>query len=523
MTSRRLAVTEIREIFVQLRAGASERQVAERLGVSRNTVKRYRRWASQQGLLTGPLPKNGALEALLAATLEQATVPQHISTVEPHRAVVEQLRREGHEIAAIRERLRERGFAGSYMAVWRFVQQLEPKTAPVTVRVECKPGEEGQVDFGYGGRMLDPETGALRKTWAFVMLLSWSRYQYVEFVFDQKLETWLRLHRNAFAYFGGVPARVVIDNLKAGITQACWTEPEVQQTYRECAEHYGFLILPCRPYTPQHKGKVEQGGVHYVKRNFLGGREPSTLSQANRDVLGWCETTAGLRLHGTTKEQPLRQFQAVEQASLLPLPAAAYDMAIWKVAKLHRDCYVIFENAYYSAPFRLVGQQLRIRGGSTTVRLYTQDYQLVTTHERATKLGQRQTHHAHLPPDKLPGLLLDRAGCQAAAQDIGPATGETVHGLLSESGVERLPAVRSLLKLREPYGDVRLEAACARALRFDDASYKTVKRILQSGLDEQAAGVPNPPRPAAHTFVRSATELMEHLFKGCLTGGGPWN
>ena len=118
---------------------------------------------------------------------------------------------------------------------------------------------------------VDPETGELRRTWAFVFTLSWSRHQYVEFVFDQKVETWLRLHRNAFAFFGGVPKRVVIDNLKAGIARVCWHEPQAQQSYRECAEHYDFLIDPCLPRKPEHKGKVEQGGVHYVKRNFLGG------------------------------------------------------------------------------------------------------------------------------------------------------------------------------------------------------------------------------------------------------------
>lgn len=522
MVSRRKTVTMIREILVQLRGGISERQVAERLEISRNTVKRYRRWAKRQGLLKGALPENGELERLLDATLPSVTVPQHISTVEPYREVVEKLRREGHEIAAIRERLKERGYAGSYMAVWRFIQALESRTAEVSVRVECKAGEEVQVDFGKAGKLLDPETGELRSAWAFVMTLSFSRHQYVEFVFDQRLETWLRLHRNAFQYFGGVPGRVVIDNLKTGITQACWHEPQVQQSYRECAEHYGFLILPCRPYTPQHKGKVEQGGVHYVKRNFLAGREPTSLAQANRDVLIWCETTAGLRIHGTVKEQPLRRFQEVEQASLQPLPETPYDMAVWKVAKLYRDCHIVFENAYYSAPFRLVGQKLRVRGGTTTVRIYTQSYELVATHDRATKMGERQTHHAHLPLEKLPGLLWDRETCRTAAREIGTATAETVERLLNEPGVERLPVVRRLLKLRERYGDERLESACARALRFDDASYKTVKGILRNGLDEQEV-LPSRQSPPASTFVRTASELVGHLLGGRLLGGTPWN
>ena len=137
----------------------------------------------------------------------------------------------------------------------------------------------------------------------------------------------------AWTFFDGVTTRVVLDNLKAAIIRACWNDPQVQQAYRECAEHYGFLIAPCRPYTPEHKGKVEQGGVHYVKRNFLGGRTATSILQANQDVLVWCETTAGLRIHGTTKEQPLRRFQETEQERLHPLPKTPYDLAIWK-AKL---------------------------------------------------------------------------------------------------------------------------------------------------------------------------------------------
>jgi transposase len=182
--------------------------------------------------------------------------------------VIEKLRAAKVEVTAIHQRLQERGYTGSYSSVRRFVQRLEPSSPEVTVRVETRPGEEGQIDFGYAGRMIDPETGRLRRAWAFVLVLSWSRHEYVEFVFDQTVATWLRLHRNAFEFLGGAPERVVIDNLKAGIAQVCFHEPQAQHTYRECAEHYGFLISACRPRTPEHKGKVEQGGVHYVKRNW---------------------------------------------------------------------------------------------------------------------------------------------------------------------------------------------------------------------------------------------------------------
>ncbi len=312
-----------------------------------------------------------------------------------------------------------------------------------------------------------------------------------------------------YAYINGVPERVVIDNLKSGIAQACWHEPEAQSSYRECAEHYSFLISPCRPRTPKHKGKVEQGGVHYVKRNFLGGREPTPLTQANRDVRRWVMTTAGQRIHGTTREKPLLRFET-EQGVLRPLPDAPYDMAIWKQLKLHRDCYLVFERAYYSAPFRLVGQQLWVRGGTREVQIYTSDYQLVGTHPRAQRPGQRLTHADHLPPHKLAGLILTRNGCQARAEEIGPATRQVVEGMLDHRPEDRLRTAGRLLGLGAKYGPERLEAACTRALRFDDTAYMTIKRILIQGSDREEMPSTKP-APPAFTFVRSATELVGNL------------
>lgn len=221
-------------------------------------------------MLRGRLPSIEELQQLWAETFAKPLPPQNVSTVEPYRELGVKLRQENVEMAAIRERLKERGYEGSDYGVRRFVQSLEPAALEVTVRVECQPGEEAQVDWGYAGMRLDTETGAQRRAWTFGMTLSWSRHQYVALVWNQQTATWLRLHRNAFAFFGGVPQRGVIDTLKAGISKACWDDPQVQRAYREWAEHYGVLIAPCRPYTPQHKGKVEQGGVHYVKRNFLG-------------------------------------------------------------------------------------------------------------------------------------------------------------------------------------------------------------------------------------------------------------
>lgn len=500
---------EVREILRQLQMGQSIRAVAKAMAIDRKTATRYRIWAIEQELLDKPLPSLGELNQLLAETLKPASPPQNVSSVEPYRGLVKKLRKEGVEMAAIHQRLKERGYIGSYSSVRRFVHNMEPVTPEVTGRVETRPGEEAQVDFGYAGRMIDPETGKSRKTWAFIMTLSWSRHQYVEFVFDQKVETWLRLHRNAFSFFNGVPERIVIDNLKSGITHVCWHEPEAQSSYRECAEHYGFLISPCRPRTPEHKGKVEKGGVHYVKRNFLGGREPTPLTQANRDVRRWAMTTAGQRIHGTTREKPLTRFKT-EQGVLRPLPNAPYDMAVWKQLKLHRDCYLVFERAYYSAPFRLAGQRLWVRGGTREVQIYTSDYQLVGTHPRAQRPGQRLTHADHLPPHKLAGLTLTRNGCQARAEEIGPATRQVVKRMLDHRPEDRLRTAGRLLGLGEQYGPERLEAACTRALRFDDPAYMTIKRILIQGSDREEMPSTKPAPPAL-AFVRSATELVGNM------------
>ena len=508
---------DVREVLRHLQTTTNLSATQRATGLNRRTLMRYRAWATEQGLLAGPLPPLEALRRLAAQTLTPPAPPQTVSTVEPYRDLVLDLHARGVEGTAIWQRLGERGYTGSLSSLYRFLHQVSPTAPDVTVRVERAPGTEAQVDFGYAGYLLDDTTGERRKAWAFVMTLAYSRHQYVEFVHDQTLPTWITLHRHALTFFGGVPRRIVLDNLKAGVTRACFDDPQVQTTYRECAEHYGFLLAPCVPRTPEHKGKVEQGGVHYVKRNFLGGRTPTTLGQANAAVRAWCQTTAGQRRHGTTKEAPLDRFAAVEQAQLLPLPPAPYDLAVWKQVTLHRDCHVVFEQAFYSAPFRLVGQRVWVRGGSQEVRLYTTDYQLVATHPRAQRPGARQTHPDHLPPDKLPQLLWTREMCQAMATEVGPATAAVAHQLLADPVVDRHSRVVRILRLRETVGYTRLEAACARALRYDDLSYATVKRILALGLETEEYGSA-PPGAPARAFVRTAAELLGHVF-----GGLAWN
>lgn len=516
MAGKRKTLMDIMGLLQHMRAGDSDREISRVLKMHRKTVGKYRQWANNYQLLEAEkLPPPETIQHWLDVAFGQKRPSHMVSSVEPFRAEVEQWVEEHLTIRAIYIRLQRRDYPGSYGSVRRFVNRIkEDKKMPaVTVRVERPPADEAQVDFGYAGKLFDEENGSERRAWAFVMTLSWSRHQYVEFVTDQRLETWLRCHRRAFQFFGGVPRRLVVDNLKAAIIKACFEEPQAQLAYRECAEHYGFLIAPCRPYTPQHKGKVERA-VGYVKDNFLATFEGETLQAANRQVRQWCLETAGLRIHGTTKQQPLQRFEQTERAALQPLPTEPYDLAIWKRVTCHRDGYVVFENAYYSAPYRLVGQKLMVRAGVDMVRLYSRAYQLVATHPRAREAGTRLTNPAHLPPTHLEGLVMTRAMCAEAAAEIGNATSETVATILADTAVDRLPAARRLLRLRETFGDLRLEAACDRANRFGDPSYSTVKRILVNELDGLAEATESAAPPPATQFVRKASDLFGRWTEG---------
>ncbi len=527
MTIWRLTTMDLHELLRRLRAGESRNAIVRMMHVSPHTVAKYHRWAEAQGLLSGPLPDLATLDALRAQTLGATRSQRHPneSSLEPYRAEVTALLEQGHTAMTIWRLLHGRHpqeFTASSSAIYRLVHAIRRGQPPaVTLRIETAPGEVAQVDFGFIGYLGDDQTGELRKAWVFTLVLAWSRHQYAEIVFDQKLPTWLLCHQHAFEFFGGVPQRVVLDNLKAAIIQAYThdEDPTVQQAYRECAEHYGFLIDPCLPRKPQHKGKVERGGVSYLKQGFVPLLPAgATVSEANRQLRSWLLTEAGLRVHGTTREMPLRRFESTERAALLPLPTTAYDPAEWKHCVLHRDSHVTFERSYYSAPARYVGQPLWVRAGLREIRLFSSDFTLIATHPRAPQPGQRFTQPDHLPAHLAEALTLTRATCPARAAAIGPATHQVVLDLLASKPVDRFRTAVRILHLAERFTPARLEAACALGLAHGDVQLVTLKRMLEAGLE---AAIPLAlPTPVAEplVFARSPEELATTI-----AGGAAWN
>ena len=511
MAGRRKAVEDVREIIRRLQMGQRIKEIRRDLKLARNTVRKYMHLATKEGWFQGALPSAAAIEAALERRPRAVTESKALA----FEGRIRELRDKGVEAQAIFQFLAKEGFGGSYSSVKRFVRKLEAKAPEAVLRMEVEAGAEAQVDFGAGPLLVNAATGECRKSWVFVMTLGHSRHQYVELVLDQKMATWLGCHQRAFEFWGGVPKRVVLDNLAAAITKACFHDPVVTTAYRHFAEHYGFLIAPCRPRTPQHKGKVESG-VHYAKRNALAGQELGwELGPWNEHLRRWCLEVAGVRMHGTTQERPLERFEKVEKGSLLPLPPDRYEVYEPKQAKLHSDCHVVFEKSFYSAPHRFIGQELLVKAFVGRVELYFQ-HERVATHARAVRRGQRLILHDHYPPEKLAGLLAAPTRLREQAKGIGEATFQLIDQLLRDRPVDRLRACMGIVRLAGKYGESRLEAACARALNYDNLGYGIIKRILHLGLDltpSQEELFTQGPVPKTAAYARPLSDLAAHFHR----------
>ena len=476
---------QYRQILVRMRRGDSDRDIARSKTMGRKKIAQVREISAKNGWLV----REAALpdEHVMATFLDRKEAPlpsSCVSTLEPWREQITKWRATGVQCTTIHATLvRNHGYSGSYSSVYRFLLHIDALHTPdVPLRLEFKPAEAAQVDFGAGPMMTDALTGEIHKTWFFVMTLAWSRHQYVEFVRDQTVATWLGCHRRAFEAFGGVPARVIIDNCKCAITRACYYEPEVQRAYGECAEGYGFKIDACPPRDPQKKGIVE-AGVKFVKRGFLPLREFRGLADANRQIQAWVMNEAGNRIHGTTREMPLKRFAEVERTLLISLPDVPPELAVWAKGKVHRDAHVQFEQSFYSVPYRLVGQELWLKATDTMVTLY-RGQESVAAHVRLTRPGGRRTVDDHLPSAAQAWQLQDTQWCLATAEQIGPACYALVHALFGDKVLIKMRSVQGVLRLKQKYGAIRLEAACSRANHYGTPHYTAVKTILQKGLDQ---------------------------------------
>ena len=413
-------------------------------------------------------------------------------------------------------KMKYKEFSGSYDAIKRLCVRIQKEKGvcekDVVIPVTTKAGDVAQVDFGYAGKLYDAQRGCFRKVWFFVMLLAHSRHMFVRLVFDQRVDTWIQLHIDAFNDFGGAPRTIVPDNLKAAVIRAAFgsSEPcELQRSYRELARFYGFMVDPTPPRSPEKKGKVESA-VKYVKNNFFKPRDFENFQEAQRELTAWVKEIAGQRNHGTTRRKPLELFEEEEQRTLEPLPYHTYHSILWKEARVHRDCHVQFDGGLYSVAFSHVGQKVWLRYNTTSVEIYLNEKRLAA-HSRIQK-GTRSTQEGHLPKVRGEWRHRSRDFWEQKAQKMGDDVFTYIREVFEQDEqLSLLRTVQAMVTLLEKFPQERAQAACRRARYFGNYSYRGIKDILQKALDKEA--LPNDVNDTHHPLFQPkyAREIKEFL------------
>jgi transposase len=499
----------MRKIFEVLRlhheGGRSHREIARVVGSSPTTVGEILRRAKQCNL-TYPLPA-GMTETALEAQLYPPAAPSSLIRPDPDwPAVHREMRRKGVTLDLLWQEYkaehpdgyRYSGFCAHYR---QWVGRLS-----VSLRQTHAPGEKLFVDYaGPTVAVIDPMTGEIRQAAIFVAVLGASNYTFCEATWSQSLPDWIGSHVRALERLGGVPALLVPDNLKSGVTRACIYDPELNPTYRDLATHYGTAVLPARPYRPKDKAKVE-GGVLLVERWVLARLRHQrffSLCDLNRSI---AELMTALNSRPFKKLPGCRQsaFAELDAPALRPLPVTRYEFAEWKVLRVGIDYHVELRFHYYSVPYRFAREQVDSRLTASTVELFHRGTR-IASHVRNDAPGHHTTVDAHMTPahQAVQGWnaprLLEWAG------RIGPHAKAVVQSILHQ---RRHPqqgyrACLGILRFGKTFGDDRLEAASERAIAIGAMSYSSLKSILKNGLDKKRASAPAQTcLPLEHANVR---------------------
>ena len=463
-------------IFTLHQRGWSQRRIARELGLNRETVGRYLRQGQAAskpaiapiGSAVPDVSSKPAIAPIGSETIETTSkTPIGVgrpSDCEPHRATILNWLNQGLSAQRIYQDLvRDHGFAGSYYSVRRFVRRFEHASELPVRRLEVGPGEEVQVDFGRGAAIVTTE--GRRRPHVFRLVLSHSRKGYTEVVPRQTTEAFLRCLENAFIHFGGVPRRVVLDNLRAAVTRADWFDPELNPKVQAFARHYGTVFWPTKPYTPRHKGKVERG-VDYVQENALKGRDFTSLNEQNQFLSDWERTVADTRIHGTTRRHVGQLFREVERAALLPLPVERFPCFQEAQRSVHRDGHVEVQRAYYSVPPEYLGRRVWVRWDGRTVRIFNAKMEQIAFHPQHEP-GRFSTLTQHIANEKISGVERGAAWLLERVRRLGPHCTRWAESVIEARGIEGMRVVQGLLSMAHRYRYQQLEHACeiARYLR----------------------------------------------------------
>ncbi len=502
----RTTVRDVRSILrLSFAQGLSVREISERLKLSKTTVATYLLRAREAGLASWPLPPGYEEDAALERVLFRRKGRPPRDGREPDwPTIASELKRKGVTLSLLWQEYRAAHPEG-YGYTWfcESFRAFERRARP-TYRHRHEAGAVMQTDYaGHTVPIVDPRTGELRMAQIFVAVLGASSYTFAMASFSQALPDWIEGQVRALAFFGGVPRTIVCDNLKAAVARPLWFAPTLTDTFAALAEHYDTTILPTRVRKPRDKAKVEVG-VQVVERWILArlrNRTFFSLGALNAAIATLLEAlNARPMRHLGQSRRAL--FETLERPALAPLPAAAFEYAEWKTAKVHPDYHVEADRSFYSVPYSLIGRRVRIRLTHRVVEIF-HDHKRVASHQRRSQ-GGHVTVPEHMPKAHQRYANITPASLIRQAARIGTSTAILVERLMRDRPhpEQGYRAAMGVIGLARRYDRNRLEAACVRALAINAISYSSVTAILQSGLD-RAPSDAEPVRPSpCHSNIR---------------------
>jgi transposase len=498
---------KIREVLrLSWGQGRSIHEVARSCSLARSTVGDYLRRARGAGL-AWPLPEGLDDAALEARLFPSVRAPGGERPLPDWDVVDRELKRgRGVTLQLLWEEYRERhpdGYAYSrfcdHFRVWRQAQE-------VVMRLTHRAGEKLFVDYaGQTAEVVDAASGEVREAPVFVAVLGASSYAYCEATWTQALPDWTMSHVRALEHFGGAPAIIVPDNLKAAVTSPHLYEPDLNPTYVDFARHYGVAVIPARRQHPRDKAKVESGvrlvGMWILAR--LRNRTFFSLSELNA-AIGEQLTAYNERAFQQRPGSRRALFLDLDRPALRPLPAARYEFAEWRKARAHVDYHVTFEQHRYSVPYQLVNQELDLRITSGTVEVFHRNRR-VASHARSSRRGAFTTVSEHMPEPHRAYLQWTPERLITWSETAGPATAELITKIMASRPhpQQGFRSCLGILRLGKTCGQARLEAASRRALALGALSYRSVEAILKHHLENQPlSAAASRSTPIEHANIR---------------------
>jgi transposase len=436
------------------RQGLTITQIARTLGLHRETVAKW--LARSRFERPRPLPRSSLLDPF------KGRITRLLDT-HPYSA------------QQIFQRLREEGYGGGITIVRDYVRLIRPPKLPVYLKLHFAPGECAQIDWGSWGTVVVGNT--CRRLSFFVIVLAYSRLMYVEFTVSQTMEHFLSCHEHAFTAFGGVPSKIMVDNMKSAVLQRlAGVAPVFNQRYADFARHYGFTIAPCNVARANEKGRVESG-VGYVKKNFLRGLELTEFGAIQAAAGVWLDTIANVRIHGETHQRPVDLF-AQERPHLQPLNENRYDVARTTTARASSQFRITLDTNRYSVPAAYAHRRLIVKAYPDRVCIYF-DAELIARHARSYA-----RHQDIEDPEHAKGLIARRSRAREQRLMLRFLTlspdAQAYYDGLEQKRFNARHHVRKILALAEIYPPGEVARAISDGLAFAAFSAEYIANILET-------------------------------------------